>query len=57
VAPGIEAALEEVARGRGTLFDQRAVDACVALFRQHDFTFSASIHGSSRPPELRKSVV
>lgn len=57
VAPGIEAALEEVARGRGTLFDQRAVDACVALFRQHAFTFSASIHGSSRPPELRKSVV
>jgi PAS domain S-box-containing protein/putative nucleotidyltransferase with HDIG domain len=32
-ALGIEAALEEVARGRNTLFDARAVDACLALFR------------------------
>ena len=31
-ALGIEAALAEIQRGRGTLFDPRAVDACVALF-------------------------
>lgn len=38
-APGIEAALKEISDGRGTLYDPDAVDACVRLFREHDFTF------------------
>ena len=31
-ALGIEAALKEIKRGRGTLYDEEAVDACLALF-------------------------
>ncbi|WP_459720505.1 HD-GYP domain-containing protein [Sideroxyarcus sp. TK5] len=34
---GIEAALEEIARGRGTRYDAQVVDACVALFREKDY--------------------
>jgi PAS domain S-box-containing protein/putative nucleotidyltransferase with HDIG domain len=52
-APGLEAALDEIVRGRGTLFDQRAVDACLALFRTHGFAFKASVRGvavGSRSP-------
>ena len=31
---GIESALEEITRGRGTAFDPSVVDACLALFRR-----------------------
>jgi len=41
-ARGIEAALAEIEAGRGGLFDPRAVDACLALFREEGFAFSAS---------------
>ncbi len=34
---GIEAALGEIIRGRGTLFDPQVADACVALFREHNY--------------------
>jgi HD-GYP domain-containing protein (c-di-GMP phosphodiesterase class II) len=34
---GIEAALEEVERGRGTHFDARVVDACIRLFREQGY--------------------
>lgn len=34
---GIEASLEEIIRGRGTLFDAQVVDACVALFREQHY--------------------
>jgi len=37
-ALGIEFALEEVERGRGTLFDTDAVNACLRLFRKHGLT-------------------
>jgi PAS domain S-box-containing protein len=43
-APGIEAALAEVERGSGTLFDERAVAACATLFRKRHFEFS---HGNT----------
>jgi len=33
-ALGIEAALKEIKRGRGTLYDEEAVDACLALFEE-----------------------
>jgi PAS domain S-box-containing protein len=40
-ARGIDAALEEVRRARGVLYDAEAVDACVAVVREDAFTFSA----------------
>jgi PAS domain S-box-containing protein len=39
-ALGLDAALDEVEQGRGSLYDADAVDACVALFREEGFTFS-----------------
>ncbi|MCX6559608.1 MAG: response regulator [Candidatus Aminicenantes bacterium] len=38
-ARGVEAALEEVSRGRGRQYDPDVVDACLALFRQDGFRF------------------
>ena len=34
---GIEAALSEIIRGRGTLYDATVVDACVTLFKVKNF--------------------
>ncbi|MBN1829293.1 MAG: PAS domain S-box protein [Deltaproteobacteria bacterium] len=36
---GIDAALEEIRMNRGTLYDARAVDACLELFDRNGFTF------------------
>ena len=36
---GIERALQEIERGRGTLYDASVVDACVKLFREGRFSF------------------
>ncbi len=38
-ALGIDKALEEISRNKGTLFDAEAVDACVRLFREKSFKF------------------
>jgi HD-GYP domain-containing protein (c-di-GMP phosphodiesterase class II) len=38
-ALGVEAALEEIERGRGTLYDSATVDVCGALFREDGFRF------------------
>jgi putative nucleotidyltransferase with HDIG domain len=38
-ALGVEKALEEIRRGRDTLFDPETVDACVALFEEGAFQF------------------
>ena len=38
-ALGIDKALEEISRNKGTLFDADAVDACVRLFREKSFKF------------------
>jgi putative nucleotidyltransferase with HDIG domain len=38
-ALGIDAALDEIAKGRGVRYDAAAVDACVALFREKGFKF------------------
>ena len=35
---GVDKALEEIARGRGTLYDETVVDACLRLFQQKEFT-------------------
>lgn len=37
---GVDAALQVITDGRGTLFDPDAVDACLQLFRDNDFTFT-----------------
>jgi PAS domain S-box-containing protein len=38
-ASGVDIALAEIERGSGVLFDERAVAACVNLFREHHFEF------------------
>lgn len=38
---GIDAALEEIALNKGTLFDPSVVDACMRLFRERSFNFSS----------------
>lgn len=40
-AQGLDAALDEIARGRGTLFDAAVVDAALRLFREHGFSIPA----------------
>lgn len=37
VALGIESALAEIVRGRGTLYDEMVVDACLTLFREKNY--------------------
>jgi HD-GYP domain-containing protein (c-di-GMP phosphodiesterase class II) len=37
---GIDAALEEITRSRGKSYDAQVVDACVALFREHNYVIS-----------------
>ena len=37
-ALGIEAALAEIERGRGSLYDSQAADACLRLFREKGYT-------------------
>jgi PAS domain S-box-containing protein len=39
VAPGLDNALEEIAKNRGTLFAADTVDACLKLFRERGFKF------------------
>jgi len=39
---GIDKALEHVQEYRGTLYDPQAVDACIDLFRQRNFTFAST---------------
>lgn len=38
-ALGVDAALDEVATGRGSLYDPAAVDSCVKLFREKGYQF------------------
>lgn len=40
-ALGAEAAMAEIASGKGTLYDPNAVDACVRLFKEGKFQFDA----------------
>jgi HD-GYP domain-containing protein (c-di-GMP phosphodiesterase class II) len=36
---GIEKALEEISKNKGTLYDPAAVDVCLRLFREKMYTF------------------
>jgi HD-GYP domain-containing protein (c-di-GMP phosphodiesterase class II) len=38
-ALGVDAAMKEIENGKGTLYDPVAVDACVKLFHEGEFTF------------------
>ncbi|BCK87869.1 hypothetical protein MIZ01_1666 [Sideroxyarcus emersonii] len=38
---GIDAAMQEIARGRGVLYEPAVVDACIRLFRELGFSFSS----------------
>ena len=38
-ALGIEKALEEISKNKGTLYDPEVVDACLRLFKEKDFKF------------------
>lgn len=40
-ALGLEAALEEIEKNRGILYDTAAADACLRLFREKGFSFTA----------------
>ncbi len=37
---GVEAALQEIVKGRGTANDPEVVDACLSLFAENRFTFA-----------------
>jgi len=37
VGRGIEAALQEIERGRGSVYDADVADACLKLFREKDY--------------------
>jgi HD-GYP domain-containing protein (c-di-GMP phosphodiesterase class II) len=39
-ALGIEAALDEISKNKEKLYNPAAVDACVRLFREKEFSFS-----------------
>ncbi len=41
-AKGMGAALREIARGKGILYDRNVVEACLALFREKGFSFPRS---------------
>jgi len=38
-AIGIEKALEEITRNRGTIYDNSATDACISLFREKNYNY------------------
>ena len=38
-ALGVDKALEEISQGRGVLYDDRVVDACIKLFKEKGFKF------------------
>ena len=40
-APGIEAALEEIEKNKGVLYDSDVVAACLKLFREKKFILKA----------------
>jgi hypothetical protein len=37
---GIDVALEESEKNRGTLYDEAVVDACLRLFREKEYRFA-----------------
>ena len=44
---GVAAALEELERGKGTIYDTAAVDVCLSLFREKGFAFDYELDRTS----------
>jgi HD-GYP domain-containing protein (c-di-GMP phosphodiesterase class II) len=44
---GIDAALDEISRGSGTLYDSSIVEYCVRLFREGRFSFNDTFSSDS----------
>ncbi len=42
-APGIEKALAEIERGRGSVYDEQVVDACITLFREKAYAIPTAL--------------
>jgi HD-GYP domain-containing protein (c-di-GMP phosphodiesterase class II) len=40
-ALGVEAALEEITKNKGILYDPEVVDVCIELFREKGFKFES----------------
>ena len=53
--PGVEAAMSEIATGKGTLCDADAVGACIRLFGESKFEFGKV--GTHLPPKSDSSEV
>ncbi len=51
-ALGVDAAMKEIAMGKGTLYDADAVDACIKLFTVSKFEFDPEAEVSDSPPSL-----
>ncbi len=51
-ALGTAAALHEIEEGRGVLYDPEVVDACLSLFRNHNFVIEPSMS-----PDNRESLI
>lgn len=43
-ALGVEVALAEIERGRGSIYDEKVVDACLALFREKGYKINMEDH-------------
>mgnify|MGYP000123677825 CR=1 FL=1 len=56
-ALGIESALEEISRNRGTLYDRNVVGACLKLFRQKGFKFNEGVRSPNLPRWQRSEQV
>jgi len=54
-APGVEAAMSEIATGKGTSCDADAVDACIRLFGESKFEFGKVV--THLPPQSDSSEV
>jgi HD-GYP domain-containing protein (c-di-GMP phosphodiesterase class II) len=52
-ALSVDEALREIETGKGTLYDPKAVDACIRLFRQSSFRFDSQV--ADPAPELAYS--
>ena len=49
-ALGVEAALDEIEKHRGRLYDAQVADACLTLFRERRFAFRRANEESRRCP-------
>jgi putative nucleotidyltransferase with HDIG domain len=56
-ALGIDKALDEVEKGKGSFFDPQVVDACIRLFREKDFSMDFQENGIRNGHNKQKATV